>query len=351
MSEADQEPKPIGASPETLMLSGVKRSVNTKIKWTCYDSSSCVTKELDELSEIGQRNENKKYWLDLSGLHDGELVGEICKHFSINMMVGEDVMNTLSLAKVEEFDDFIYISQKVPFEGKSNDLEIHQLSLILLDNVLISFAEVESEFFTPIYKRVNVADSRMSINGSDYLAWALMDLGVDHTLSYISQLEKGLESVESMIINSKSLPALPDVHIARSEVTQLHRSLRPYKGMVQHLSSAKHPLINEATKPYMNDLLDHVGFAIESTEFLREQSSSLRELYYTTTSHRMNEVMKLLAIVSAIFMPLSFLAGMYGMNFVNIPELRNENGYFILLGVFLTLATTLVLIFKKRGWF
>jgi magnesium transporter len=287
----------------------------------------------------------------MAGLHDGPLVGEICQHFSINKMIGEDVMNTHSLAKVEEFDDYIYLIQKIPFDDRDGDLEIHQLSLVVLDNILITFSEEDSDFFSPIYKRMNVSGSRMSKNGVDYLAWALMDMGVDQTLSYIRELELGLENVESLIINSKSLPDLPDVHVARSEATHLYRSLRPFKGVVQHLNVIENPLINQSTKVYMNDLLDHVGFAIESTEFLREQGASLRELYYTTTSHRMNEVMKLLAIVSAIFMPLSFLAGMYGMNFVNIPELGNEHGYFILLGVFTVIATGLILTFKKRGWF
>jgi len=351
MIDVNQEMKPIGAPPETLILSGIRRAENTRLKWTCYDEKSCVTSELDEISEIGELDASKRYWLDLAGLHDGPLMGEICQYFSVNKMVGEDVMNTLSLAKVEEFDDYIYFSQKIPFQESDGDLHIHQLSLIVLDNVLISFTEVDSDFFSPIYKRMRVQDSRMSKKGPDYLAWAVMDLGVDQTLSYISQLELGLENVESLIINSKSLPDLPDVHIARSEATRLYRMMRPFKGVVQHLNTIDHRLIKKSTKVYINDLLDHVGFAIESTEFLREQGASLRELYYTTTSHRMNEVMKLLAIVSAIFMPLSFLAGMYGMNFVNIPELGSEHGYFILLGVFALVATSLILIFKKRGWF
>lgn len=352
--ESNHEVKPIGAPPETLILSGVRRADKTRLKWTCYDQHSAETRDVSELSEIGaidQLDGSKRYWLDLSGVHDGELIGGICKHFSINKMVGEDVMNTHSLAKAEEFDDYIYVIQKVPFVNKDGELEMHQLSLVILDNVLMTFTEVDDDFFSPIYRRVKVPNSRMSKMGSDYLAWALMDLSVDHTLSYISQLEMGLENVESLIINSKTLPDLPDVHIARTEVTTLYRALRPFKGVVQHLHANQSLLIKESTKVFINDLLDHVSFAIESTEFLREQGASLRELYYTTTSHRMNEVMKLLAIVSAIFMPLSFLAGMYGMNFVNIPELGNENGYFILLGVFALLATTLIALFKKRGWF
>jgi magnesium transporter len=346
-----RERKPIGAPPETLMLSGIRRAEYTKLKWTCYDQESCKTVELNSISEIGEIDKTKNYWLDLSGLHDGELVGAICQFFSINKMVGEDVMNTNSLAKLEEFENFIYISQKVPFEGGEEDLEVHQLSLVIMENVLISFIEEESDFFLPIYKRVNVAGSRMAKFGVDYLAWALMDLCVDQTLSYISQLEMGLERVESMIIDGKSLPDLPDVHYARNEATLLYRALRPFRGVVQHLNTIDHPLFKESTKVYITDLLDHVGFAIESSEFLREHGASLRELYYTTTSHRMNEVMKVLAIVSGIFMPLSFLAGVYGMNFENMPELSHEYGYFIILCVFLLLASSMIMTFKKRGWF
>lgn len=354
MMETLLHKKPIGAPPETLLLSGVRRAKDVRMKWTCYEEDSCVTIEINTLSELPEMSKldtSKRYWLDLAGLHDGPLVGEICQLFSINKMVGEDVMNTHSLAKVEEFDEFIYISQKVPFQNALGDLEVHQQSLVLLENVLISFTEEDSDFFSPIYNRMNVPGSRMSKNGSDYLAWALMDLGMDHTLSYISQLESGLENVEEMIINSKSLPDLPDVHYARGEATLLYRALRPFKGAIQYLNTIDNKLLRKSTKVYINDLLDHVGFAIESTEFLREQGVSLRELYYTTTTHRMNEVMKLMAVVSAIFMPLSFLAGMYGMNFVNMPELNNQNGYFILIGVFVFLATSLVVTFKKRGWF
>lgn len=231
--DADQEMKPIGAPPETLILSGVRRAEHTRMKWTCYDADSCATiVELNELSELPKEEEldpNKRYWLDMAGLHDGPLVGEICQHFSINKMVGEDIMNTLSLSKVEEFDNFIYLSQKVPFQDNEGNLEVHQLSFVVLEHVLISFTEVDSDFFSPIYKRMKVPGSRMSKKGSDYLAWALMDLGMDQTLSYITQLELGLENVEAMIINSKSLPALPDVHVARSEVTTLYRAMRPLK--------------------------------------------------------------------------------------------------------------------------
>jgi magnesium transporter len=346
-----RERKPIGAPPETLMFSGTRRAEKTKLKWTCYDQESCKTVELKSISEIGKIDKVKNYWLDLSGLHDGDLVGAICQFFSINRMLGEDVMNTNSLSKLEEFENFIYISQKVPFEGREEDLEVHQLSMIIMENILISFIEEESDFFLPIYKRVNVAGSRMATNGVDYLAWALMDLGVDQTLSYISQLEIGLEKIEAMIIDGKSLPDLQDVHYASSEATLLYRALRPFRGVVQHLNTIDHPLFKESTRVYINDLLDHVGFAIESSEFLREHGANLRELYYTTTSHRMNEVMKVLAIVSGIFMPLSFLAGVYGMNFENMPELKHEYGYFIMLGVFILVASTLILIFKKRGWF
>lgn len=347
----EREEKPIGSPPETLMLSGVRRAERTKLRWTCYDAESCVTVEINDLSEIGEMEKGKNYWLDLSGLHDGDLVGKICQYFSINRMVGEDVMDTYSLAKVEELDHFIYISQKVPFEGGEEDLEIHQLSLVVMKNVLISFTEEESDFFLPVYKRVNVAGSRMTKSGVDYLAWALMDLGVDQTMSCIRQLELGLEEVEAMITESKLLPDLPDVHYAMSEATLLYRALRPFKGVVQHLYVIRSPLFKKSTKVYVNDLLDHVSFAIESAEFLREHGASLRELYFTTTSHRMNEVMKLMAVVSAIFMPLTFLAGVYGMNFTNMPELDSRYGYFVMLGVFVLLAFSLVTIFRKRGWF
>ncbi|MGJ8656505.1 MAG: magnesium/cobalt transporter CorA [Akkermansiaceae bacterium] len=351
MLDQDQLIKPVGAPPETLILSGERRVETTVLKWSCYDKDSCETTILKDLSEVGELDITKRYWLDLAGLHDGALVGAICQQFGVNKMVGEDVMNTHSLAKVEDFDGYIYISQKVPFLDADGDLEVHQMSLIMLKNVVITFTEDDGDFFAPIYKRVNVAGSRMARRGPDYLTWALMDLGVDQTLSYLRQLDKSLEDVEDLIMNSKSLPDLTEVHVARSEVTRLYRDLRPFKGVVHHLYSSDTKLIKKSTKVYINDLLDHVGFAIETTEFLREQGGSLRELYFTTTSHRMNEVMKLLAIVSAIFMPLSFLAGMYGMNFVNIPELNNEYGYYILLSVFFLLASSLIVLFKKRGWF
>ena len=343
--------KPIGAAPATLIHVGDQMVDHVSLKVTRYFGDELCTKNYDKVEDLPTLHSDFNYWIDITGLHKASVIEKFCELYDFDKLAGEDVLNTNTSAKVEEFDASIFAVLKVPFMGEENETSIHQLSLLLKPNLLITFSEGEEGFFSPIYKRMLNFKGKLVNSSSDYLACAVMDLVTDQVLHILSNYEEELDNMEADLINDKTIPALSKVHGLRREIAKLQRAIRPQREVVNYFINSDSELLSPKTKPYFRDLYDHSLQVAELLDFLREHASSLRELYYTTTSHRMNETMKVMAGISVIFLPMSFLAGVYGMNFSNMPEYTYSWAYPVLLCVFLIIATTLFVIFKRRGWF
>ena len=342
----------IGAAPASLVHVGEKRMHGIKVSSTIYGKDRYDVFENVEPSDLPIVDDGGQRWIQVRGLSDTAGIARICKTFGVHPLVVEDILNAESNPKVEEYEDHIFTSVKLAWQDPlTHRLDVHQISLVLTQGTVISFIEDEIDVFAPLTHRLEMKGSRVRLRGSDYLAYALLDIVADTSLAFIDELEDRLELIEADISSEGALPDLKTVHGTRRQVAEVHRLVRPFRDVSNHFINSGSPLIAETTQPYLRDLHDHAVQAVELTEFLRDHAASLRELYYTTTSHRMNQVMKVLAAISVIFLPLSFLAGVYGMNFVHMPELQFKYGYPILLFSFVLIGSVLAVVFKRKGWF
>lgn len=344
--------KHIGAAPASLIHVGTQRETHVSLQLTHYAPNSIESEEIESIAPLSTLPKEQQTWLEVSGLHEPQVIGDTCDILDIDGLVAEDILNTHSSAKIDDLGDSILCVVKLPSLSKdTNELEIKQVSILLKQNLLVTFTEEQSTLFNPIHKRLRAKNSRMAGQITSYLLWAIIDIIVDHILHFLQTIEDEIEQLDYTISTENKLPELSRIHTVRRNVATVHRAIRPLRDIVSFFEKTDSDLFNDSTAPYFKDLQDHAKQVIEHTEFLRDHAASLRELYYTLTSHRMNEVMKVMAVLSAIFLPLSFVAGVYGMNFANMPELQWQWGYPAILVFFLLLATGLVVLFKKRGWF
>jgi len=346
--ESSPQRKEVGAPPASLVHVGERHAEEFQIRVTSYNEAINETEIYSTVSELPECPDDRRVWIQVSGLHEAEEIGALCRRFKIHPLVAEDILNTEGMPKSEDLNSYLFSRVKVPVGGY--DFEVRQVSVILTRGVVISFTEDNDSLFAPLHRRLGVEGSRIRSRGGDYMAWAILDVISDTSLACIDRLEDSLGGIEDQILSGNNLPDLVEVHGARRKVARIYRIVRPFRDVANQFKHGKSPLLSDEVSPFFGDLSDHGNQAVEFVEFLREHATSLRELYYTTTSHRMNEVMKILASVSAIFLPLTFLAGMYGMNFEFMPELHWRWGYPVLLFVFVILGVSLVCLFRKKGW-
>jgi len=339
----------IGAPPATLIHIGHRYVDEFKLEVTHYGENSVSHLIVPDVKELPPLAEGNRCWINLVGLHDEEQVEELCRRFGIHPLVIEDILNTGSMPKSDDLGTYIFTSIKLPaIEG--NEVNERHVSVVMTGDTVITFSEEESPLFEPLHRRLQVGGSRIRLRGTDYFNWAVLDIIADTLLTVIDEVEDELEKIEDQITTGEELPNIVEVHGTRRQVARLYRIARPFRDIVQQFINSESLLMTENSGAYYRDLADHSLQAVELTEFLRDHSASLRELYYTTTSHRMNEVMKILAAISAIFLPLTFLAGLYGMNFDHMPELHWKWGYPLLLAIFVALGATLAGFFRKKNW-
>ena len=295
-------------------------------------------------------------WLDVEG-HDLEFISELGKRFCIHPLALEDVANIGQRVKSEDFEDSIFVVVDHFFidEGSGN-LDKEQISLVIQSNVLLSVRERRSELFEPVRARLRTGRPRIRRGGSGYLAYALIDTVVDHLFPILESIGDRILEVEDSLLDSPTPGDLGTLHNLKRELLVLRKSMWPLREMLNGLRQSESELINEETRLYLRDVADHAIMAVEIVETLREMVSSLMDLYLSSVSNRMNEIMKVLTIIATIFIPLSFVAGLYGMNFdasvspLNMPELRWYWGYPFALGVMALMVVGLLVFFRRRSW-
>ncbi len=292
-------------------------------------------------------------WVHISGLHDVVKIAEVGERFGIPSLVLEDILNTSCRPKIEEFAGGIFVLLRSLTDDSANQqVDLQQVAFVLLDNnVLLSFSEVPAAAFDPVRQRVRTGGGgRIRKAGGDYLLWALFDVVVDHYLRVTDAMDEALSDIDDQLQDRPELVSAADISRLKSEVTALYRHIRPCREIASILNRADSPLIQAGTEPYLRDLNDHAIQVVEEAEDLRETAASLRDFYHTAMSNRMNEVMKVLTCFSTIFLPLTFLAGIYGMNFEHMPELKWQGSYGVLWIVFALTALGMFWLFRKKRW-
>lgn len=300
---------------------------------------------------LDYRNKESITWVIVEGLADDAIIESIGEHFNIHPLVLEDILNTHQRPKLEEHDDYLYIVLKSPIpENEQFSVSYEQFSILLLDNFIFTFKEKTDSLLAPVLKRLQNSHGRFRSMGADYLMYTILDTIVDLNFDIKDQLEETLTSLEAEIFSSPTPAALESIHQIKREIIKMRRYISPLRDLLAGLLRSESGLINESTHIYLRDVHDHVLRIIESIETHRDMLSGLIEIYMSSISSKLNEVMKVLTVFSSVFIPLTFITGIYGMNFELMPELKMVWGYPAIWLVFIVTTVILLLFFRRKRW-
>jgi magnesium transporter len=290
-------------------------------------------------------------WINVDGLDDVDAITRLADIFRIHPLTVEDILNTEQRPKVEEFDQYLFISLKSINTEPGGDLVFEHIGLVVQGNTVLSFQERPGDSFDGIRKRIMNNGGRVRRMGSDYLAYALMDAVVDEYFVVLDSLDDHIEGFEDRAVDDNDTTFIPDIQTIKQKLLQVRRVVWPLREILSLLMRMESPLISNELRPFYTDLRENVIQAAEAVETYRELVAGVMEVNLSAVSNRMNKVMKVLTIISTVFIPLTFIVGVYGMNFVHMPELQHPYAYPITLGVMALIAAGMLIFFKRRHWF
>ena len=341
-----------GLPPGTLVYTGEKVDEKAKICIMDYDENILVEKESATFDEcILYKNKSSVTWIDVNGISHIPNLQKLGECFNLHPLVMEDILNVDQRPKMEDYDDYLFIVLKtIRYDRTLDEITVQQVSFILGPNYVISFHENGTEIFAPIRERLRTAKGRIRKGGADYLAYSLIDLIVDNYFIVLEDFGEHIEFLEDEVVKQPTPATLGIIHRCKNDMILLRKSMWPLREVVSRLERKESPLISDATSLYFKDVYDHVIVAIDTVETNRDILSGMLDIYLSSVSYKLNEIMKVLTIIATIFMPLTFLAGVYGMNFKNLPETQWEYGYFMALGVMLAVALVMLYFFRRKKW-
>lgn len=341
-----------GLPPGALVHIGDRKSEKVEITVFSYDESRVEEREVDSVEEcLELKDKHTTTWINVDGLHRIEVLEKLGESFGIHHLVLEDILDTGQRPKFEDYGDYLYMVLKM-FYYDETDSEIitEQVSIVFGNNYVISFQERPGDVFDPVRERIRTGRVRIKKLGADYLAYALVDAIVDNYFVVLEKLYDRIEALEEELIANPSGDTLKSIHSLKNEMLFLRKSVWPLREVVSGMERSETALIKETTAIYLRDLYDHTIQTIDTLETFREMLSGMIDIYLSSISNRMNEVMKVLTIIATIFIPLSFVAGVYGMNFDYMPELRWRWGYYAVLLMMAGAGILMVMYFKRKKW-
>lgn len=353
MSKEKRSPrKPVGASPGTVAYIGRDRSGPVTITRIRYGPGSYEEPQVITASEsMPELNSQGVTWYTIDGVHDVEVLRVIGENFKLHPLVVEDIANTSQRPKIEQFDDFLFIALKmITYSPARQGVDVEHASIVFGDGWVVSFLEDAGDVFEPVRGRIRSGKGRIRRLGSDYLAYALIDSVVDGYFQVLEQVGEDVESIEQEVTSDARPSTLTAVHRLKRELIFLRRSVWPMREIVNALIRDESQLVKDETKIFLRDLYDHTIHTIDTIETQRDVVSGMLDVYLSSVSNKMNQVMKLLTAMSSIFIPLTFVAGIYGMNFDYMPELRWVWGYPAVLASMLAVAISLMIFFRRKHW-
>ncbi|UCE06057.1 MAG: magnesium/cobalt transporter CorA [bacterium] len=344
--------KKTGLPPGTLVHIGKRKVEKVKITYVQYDKTKFQEKEVQTLDECFPVKKKPVFtWINIDGLHQIEIIDKLGKQLNIHSLLLEDIVNTDQRPKIELFEDYLFIVMKMLYYNKKNkNIESEQIGFILNSNLVISFQEKETDVFDNIKERMKNSKSRIRQKGTDFLVYVLMDAIVDNYFIVLEKLEQEIELLdEELMINPKT-EIFNSIHKLKREMIMMHRSIWPLREVISRLEKGEFSLIHESTIIYLRDVYDHIIQIIETNDIFREIVTDMLDTYLSSVSNRMNEIMKVLTMIATLFMPLTFIAGIYGMNFKYMPELEWRWGYFSIIFIMLVITTGMITYFRKKKW-
>lgn len=339
--------------PGSVIFTGNKKVEKIFVHYLQYDQNTLIEKVLDNHAEtvFHTSEENKVDWYDMRGIHDSELIQLLGSVFDIHALILEDIADVHQRPKFEEYEDGVFVSiRALDFDKSNHKVNTEQVTMYFKKGFLVSFQETESDLFDFVRKRIQSGKGKIRQRGSDYLAYAIIDLIVDNYFVVMEDIEEVIESLEDSLINNPDENMKGAIHDLKKELLVLRKSISPLREAVGRFSKSDSPFIDDSINIFIRDLYDHTIQIMDMVDTYRDMLNGLQDLFLSEVSFRMNKVMQLLTLISTIFIPLSFLAGIYGMNFEFIPELQFKYGYFVLIGVMACLAFGLLIYFKRNKW-
>ncbi|WP_248327162.1 magnesium/cobalt transporter CorA [Aquimarina acroporae] len=344
--------KTIGLVPGSVVYVGKKKSTDLYIEVFDYNKTFLEEKELNDIEETYAYIDSKPItWININGLNHTSAIEKIGNYCNLHPLILEDIANTHQRPKIDEYEDYLFVVLKMLYFDQDQKLIIEHISFVLGDGFVLTFQESNGDVFDTIRNRIRNDKGRIRSLGADYLLYALMDAVVDNYFNLTEAMADKIEELEDDLFEEKSKDDIThDIQNLKREILKIRRAVYPLREVVNRLEKSEHKLISKKTQFYLRDLYDHIIQVSENVEIYRDMVWGLMDMYMTTISNKMNEVMKVLTIIATIFIPLTFLAGIYGMNFENIPELKYKYGYYIFWGALLIIFAGLVAYFKRKKW-
>ncbi len=344
--------KKTGMPPGAVHYVGEDRDFIPNIYLVEYNAETFAQTPLKDIGDIKEiPDEPAVRWLNVEGIHDTRLIEKIGARFNLHPLILEDVVNTSQRPKLEEYDNCIFISMKsLVYHEKLEKVVPEQISIILMKNMVITFQEKIGDTLSEVLERIKLSKFKIRSKGNDYLVYALIDLVVDKYYTSIEALGNQLESLEEEVFDNPTTDSLHKIQSTKHELLEVRRSVYPLREVINRFQKDDLDYIDDNNMKYFNDVYDHTIKIIDTIETYRELNTGLKDIYLSSVSLKMNQIMQLLTIVGAIFIPLTFLAGIYGMNFEFMPELHWKWSYPVFWVVILAVSLSMIRYFKKKKW-
>ena len=341
-----------GLPPGTLVYVGEKRVESVRVTYLDYDERNVEEKRVSTIEECFPFKATPTVtWINIDGLHDVEMMEKLGKEFDLHPLILEDVLNTGQRPKFEDFEKHFFVVLKMlSYSEELQAVESEQVGLIVGENFVISFQERIGDVFEPIRERIRNNKGRVRKMKADYLAYTLVDAVVDSYFAILERVGDKIESMEEELVSDPTEKTLQQIHAMKREMISLRKSVWPLREVISGLQRSESDLIGEATGIYLRDVYDHTIQIVDTIESFRDMVSGMLDIYLSSISNKMNAVMKVLTIIATIFIPLTFVAGIYGMNFEFMPELKWRYGYAGVWLIMLIVTFVMVAYFKRKKW-
>lgn len=341
-----------GLPPGSLVFIGDKMAGDAKITIIDYDENGVEEKKASSIDEcFPYKNKPSTTWINVDLVHQVEIIEKLGECFHLHPLVLEDILNTDQRPKMEDFSEYLYVVVRMlSCNGGNAKIESEQVSLILGANYLISFQEKEGDVFGPVRERIRGGKGHIRKAGPDYLAYALLDAIVDNYFVVLEKNGERIETLEDQLLTNPNPATLQEIHLLKRDMIFLRKSVWPLREVIAGLAREGSSLISDSTRLYLRDVYDHTIQVIDALETFRDILTGMLEIYLSSINHRLNEIMKLLTIIATIFIPLTFIVGLYGMNFSYMPELKWHWGYPAVLLLMLSISIFMLCFFRKKKW-
>ena len=344
--------KPAGSSPGSVVYVGVEKTTPVKVARIRYSGDGYEAPRIVAPSECRPESSWPGVdWFTVDGVHNVEILKTVGANFGLHPLVVEDIGNTTQRPKLEGFDGYYFLAAKmITYEARSSQLKSEHVSIVFGQGFLVLFLQDTEDLFAPIRQRIEAGRGKIRASGSDYLAYAIVDAIVDYYFHVLEEIGERVERLEDEVVVNPTVNTLRTIHDVKRELIALRRSIWPMREVVNAMIRDESPLISKDVKIYLRDLYDHTVHVIDSVETMRDIITGTLDVYLSSVSNRLNQVMKVLTVMSSIFIPLTFIVGVYGMNFQHMPELQLRWGYPAVWLFMLALTGILLALFKRKKW-